>query len=122
MRLALCIALLGMPVLASAATGDWQIQANSAWIGRADVNVSVWLTAPGLTGPNVAPATQMLGPFTASELRAIPAGSLAGTGQSVCAHAFAYTGTNSATPTTRSVEVSNCQSFPLGPPVLSIAP
>lgn len=112
---ALLLATLASPALA----GDWKVGAAAAWAGRSDVNVNIWITAPGLTGPNVAPATQMLGPFTATELRTIAAGSLEGAGRQACVHAFAYTGTNPTAPTVRSVEVTNCQSFPLAPPLLS---
>jgi hypothetical protein len=120
------VAALSLLAASPALAGDWQVVGNTSWVGRSDVNVQVWLTAPGLTGANLAPATQMIGPFATGELRAIAAGSLANSGQNVCAHVFAYTGTGNATGvpvgTSRSIEVTDCQSFPLGSPNLSHLP
>lgn len=126
MKTLLTLMLLLTATAAHAASGDWQVGGNTAWIGRSDVNVQVTLTSGSCTGPNVAAPTQMIGPFTAGELRAISSANFAGSGQAICAHAFAYTGTGNATGTpvgaTRSVEVTNTQSFQLGSPTLSVAP
>ena len=118
--------MVALVVAAPAFAGDWQVGGNTAWIGRSDVNVQVTLTSGTCSGPNVAPPTQMLGPFAAGELRAISATSFNGSGQAVCAHAFAYTGTGNAAGTpvgvNRSMEVTDTQTFQLGSPTVSHTP
>lgn len=97
-----------------------RVKANAAWVGRSDVNVHVSLRDKTATGALLVAPTEMIGPFTATELRDVLAGTLSQSGKTICATAYAYVGNdpNVTGASVRSTEVAapNCVPFPLGPP------
>lgn len=133
-RILLAAVLIVLPIAAHAQAADWNVKANAGWVGRADVNVHVTLRDTTITGAPLVSPTEMLGPFTATELRGfiIPT-TLGGSGKTVCATAYAYVGSDpnvpvNSTGSNRSVEVSaaspaTCKSTgALGAPTVSGGP
>jgi hypothetical protein len=91
---------------------EWRVLPNDAWAGDASVNVEYAYTAGSATGPVIGAAAVMIGPLMPGVERPITADQFVGRGGTVCLTANAVRGTE------RSVTVSNCAPFPLGPPSL----
>ena len=105
---AACVCAVASPAFAV----DWIVGPAAAWEGDATVNVVHWFT-DGAGGPQLGADNLMIGPLQPGVFRPIDAVAFEGSGKIVCAVAVAERGT------TRSSEVSDCQTFQLGPPTLS---
>jgi hypothetical protein len=92
---------------------DWGILPNDSWAGDATVNVEWAYTAGSASGPVIGAAAVMQGPLLPGQPRLVSADQFDGRGETVCLTANAIRGVE------RSVVVSDCTHFRLGPPILS---